>query len=140
MQALKCILFYLFLCYKNCNAIKGLRNKNMVGKITRDGKRSVGRPLGSGSGQQIVSVLRRGFEDAIEELDARGKSLSMLLAEAMERDINGTVRTMSALLPKDVELKVSASDNLSDALSMVSVKLAERRNAPTIDIEPDDSE
>ena len=112
----------------------------MVKKIVASGKKPVGRPLGSGSGQQIVAVLRRGFEDAIEELDSRGKSLSSLLAEAMERDINGTVRTMSALLPKDVELKVSASDNLSDALSMVSVKLAERRQSAVIDVEPMDDD
>ena len=83
-----------------------------------------GRPAGTGHGQQVVHKLRHGFEGALQELDARGKSLDILLADALETDVNGTIRSMAALLPKDVDISVSAGDSLSDALRGVADKLA----------------
>lgn len=87
-------------------------------------KKKAGRPAGSGHGQQVVHKLRHGFEGALAELDARGKSLDILLADALELDVNGTIRSMAALLPKDVDISVSAGDSLSDALRGVADKLA----------------
>ena len=69
-------------------------------------------------------MLRHGFEGALQELDARGKSLPMLLADALEADVNGTIRSMASLLPRDVDISVSAGDSLSDALRGVADKLA----------------
>ena len=83
-----------------------------------------GRPAGTGHGQQVVHKLRYGFEGALAELDARGKSLDILLADALELDVNQTIRSMAALLPKDVDISVSAGDSLSDALRGVADKLA----------------
>lgn len=87
-------------------------------------KKKAGRPAGTGHGQQVVHKLRHGFEGALAELDARGKSLDVLLADALELDVNGTIRSMAALLPKDVDISVSAGDSLSDALRGVADKLA----------------
>ena len=90
-------------------------------------KKKRGRPAGTGHGQQVVHKLRHGFEGALAELDARGKSLPMLLADALETDVNGTIRSMAALLPKDVDVTVNASDTLGDALSLVAAKLNEQK-------------
>lgn len=87
-------------------------------------KRKRGRPAGTGHGQQVVHKLRHGFEGALLELDARGKSLDQLLADALILDVNGTIRSMAALLPKDVDISVSAGDSLSDALRGVADRLA----------------
>jgi len=87
-------------------------------------KKKRGRPAGTGHGQQVVHKLRHGFEGALAELDARGKSLDQLLADALELDVNGTIRSMAALLPKDVDISVSAGDSLSDALRGVADRLA----------------
>ena len=120
--------------------INALEIKKM-GKVTADGKKPVGRPrgrpLGSGHGTQLVHVLRRSFEDAIDTLEARGRTLPELLADAMERDVNTTVKTLAALLPKDVEVKVSAGDTLADSLSGVQAALARQKSerAQVIDAE-----
>ena len=87
-------------------------------------KKKRGRPAGTGHGQQVVHKLRHGFEGALAELDARGKSLDQLLADALILDVNGTIRSMAALLPKDVDISVSAGDSLSDALRGVADRLA----------------
>ena len=87
-------------------------------------KKKRGRPAGTGHGQQVVHKLRHGFEGALAELDARGKSLPELLADALELDVNGTIRSMATLLPKDVDISVSAGDSLSDALRGVADRLA----------------
>ena len=87
-------------------------------------KKKRGRPAGTGHGQQVVHKLRHGFEGALAELDARGKSLDQLLADALELDVNGTIRSMATLLPKDVDISVSAGDSLSDALRGVADRLA----------------
>jgi len=87
-------------------------------------KKKRGRPAGTGHGQQVVHKLRHGFEGALAELDSRGKSLDILLADALELDVNGTIRSMAALLPRDVDISVSAGDSLSDALRGVADRLA----------------
>ena len=97
------------------------------------GKR--GRPAGTGHGQQVVHKLRNGFEGALAELDARGKSLPMLLADALEADVNGTIRSMAALLPRDVDISVNAGDTLGDALAQIQIKLSERKRGEIIEAE-----
>ena len=98
-------------------------------------KKARGRPAGTGHGQQVVHKLRHGFEGALAELDARGKSLPLLLADALETDVNGTIRSMAALLPKDVDISVSAGDSLSDALAHIQIKLQERKRGEIIEAE-----
>ena len=106
----------------------------MAGEVVKRGR---GRPAGTGYGKDIISKLHRGFNGALAELDARGKSLDVLLAEALERDVAGTIRAITPLLPKaaTLEVKLSASATLSDALSNVQKHLASER-AQVIDAEP----
>lgn len=104
-------------------------------------KKKVGRPAGTGYGKDIISKLHRGFTGALAELDARGKSLDVLLADALERDVNGTIRAMSALLPKadTLDVKVETGDSLSTALAGVSAALkAGKVKGDVIDAEPID--
>jgi len=100
-------------------------------------KKKVGRPAGTGYGKDIISKLHKGFDGALAELDARGKSLDMLLAEALERDVNGTIRAMSALLPKadTLDVKVETGTTLASALANVQSVMASNR-AKVIDAEP----
>ena len=65
----------------------------------------------------------------------------VLLAEALERDVAGTIRAITPLLPKadTLEVKLSAGGQLSDALADVQRRLVSDR-AKVIDVEPDDSE
>lgn len=98
-------------------------------------KRKRGRPAGTGHGQQVVHKLRHGFEGALQELDSRGKSLPELLADALEADVNGTIRSMAALLPRDVDISVNAGDTLGDALAQIQVKLSERKRGEIIEAE-----
>ena len=98
-------------------------------------KKKRGRPAGTGHGQQVVHKLRHGFEGALAELDARGKSLPMLLADALEADVNGTIRSMAALLPKDVDISLDTGSALGDALSQIQVKLSERKRGEIIEAE-----
>ena len=102
-------------------------------------KRGRGRPAGTGYGKDIISKLHRGFNGALARLDARGKSLDELLAEALERDVAGTIRAITPLLPKadTLEVKLSAGGQLSEALADVQRRLASDR-AKVIDVEPVD--
>ena len=54
----------------------------------------------------------------------------------------GTIRSMAALLPKDVDISVSAGDSLSDALRGVADRLAsdKAKRADIIDGEIIESE
>ena len=98
-------------------------------------KKKRGRPAGTGHGQQVVHKLRHGFEGALAELDARGKSLPELLADALEADVNGTIRSMAALLPKDVDISLDTGSALGDALAQIQVKLSERKRGEIIEAE-----
>ena len=104
-------------------------------------KRGRGRPAGTGYGRDIISKLHRGFSGALLELDARGKSLDVLLAEALERDVAGTIRAITPLLPKadTLEVKLSAGGQLSEALADVQRRLVSDR-AKVIDADPIDDE
>ena len=115
------------------NGDKSIGNKQMA--VVKHVKQGRGRPAGTGHGQQVVHKLRHGFEGALAELDARGKSLPMLLADALEEDVNGTIRSMAALLPRDVDLTVTAGDTLADALAHIQVKLKEKKRGEIIEAE-----
>lgn len=98
-------------------------------------KKKRGRPAGTGHGQQVVHKLRHGFEGALAELEIRGKSLDILLADALELDVNGTIRSMASLLPRDVDISVNTGDALSDALAQIQIKLSERKRGEIIEAE-----
>ena len=100
-------------------------------------KRGRGRPLNSGPGQQVVHRLRWAFDEALSKLETRNKSLPDLLVEALEKDVNATVRSLAVLLPKDVEVRVSAGDTLAEGLAGVQAALARQKSeqAKVIDAE-----
>ena len=98
-------------------------------------KKKRGRPAGTGHGQQVVHKLRHGFEVRLLNWTHGVKASPMLLADALEADVNGTIRSMAALLPRDVDISVNAGDTLGDALSQIQIKLSERKRGEIIEAE-----
>ena len=105
----------------------------MANKVSK-GKNPVGRPQGSGHGQEIIRQVRVNFNNALIELDAKGKSLSDLLVEALQKDVNTTLKTIGQFLPRQHTLDVTASVGISDALARAS-ELMKDAEAQVIDIE-----
>lgn len=105
----------------------------MGNKVTK-GKNPVGRPPGSGHGQEIIRQVRVNFNNALIELDAKGKSLSDLLVEALQKDVNTTLKTIGQFLPRQHTLDVTASVGISDALARAS-DLMREAESQVIDIE-----
>ncbi len=105
----------------------------MANKVSK-AKNPVGRPPGSGHGQEIIRQVRVNFNNALIELDAKGKSLSDLLVEALQKDVNTTLKTIGQFLPRQHTLDVTASVGISDALARAS-ELMRDAEAQVIDIE-----
>ncbi len=94
--------------------IKSMANKQIVKK------RSRGRPVGSGSGTQLVYMLRHSFSSAIEDLELNhNTNLSELLSEALRTDVNATLRTIASFMPKNIDVQVTGG-SFADALSKAS--------------------
>jgi hypothetical protein len=106
--------------------------------MTKVSKPKRGRPVGSGGGQQTVNMLRHAISQALDGLSASGKDLPTLLQEALQSDVNTTLRTISHFLPRDVDVSISANDTLGDALSAVAARLSDKQrlnNTETIEAE-----
>ena len=111
-----------------------MRNiKGMSNKVTK-GKNPVGRPPGTGHGQEIIRQVRVNFNNALIELDTKGKGLTELLVEALQKDVNTTLKTIGQFLPRQHTLDVTASVGISDALARAS-DLMREAEAQVIDIE-----
>ena len=135
MQALKCILFYLFLCYKNGNAIRGLKVFKM-GKVSKNGKQ-LGRPKGS-NGRQLGGYVVKQIEQSMQILERRGTSLAEIIANRLCEDKpEAMLAIISKYTPLDVQVEVTASDSIADALANVQAVMASNR-AKVIDVEPDE--
>ena len=117
---------------RNIIALKRFKDiKGMTNKVSKS-KNPVGRPQGSGHGQDIIRQVRVNFNNALIELDAKGKGLTELLVEALQKDVNTTLKTIGQFLPRQHTLDVTASVGISDALARASELM---REAQVIDIE-----
>ena len=105
----------------------------MGNKVVK-GKNPVGRPPGTGNGQEIIRQVRVNFNNALIELDTKGKGLTELLVEALQKDVNTTLKTIGQFLPRQHTLDVTASVGISDALARAS-DLMREAEAQVIDIE-----
>ena len=110
----------------------------MGNKVTKS-KNPVGRPPGSGHGQEIIRQVRVNFNNALIELDTKGKGLTELLVEALQKDVNTTLKTIGQFLPRQHTLDVTASVGISDALARAS-DLMKEAEAQVIDIEAENIE
>jgi hypothetical protein len=101
------------------------------------GIKKVGRPVGSGHGQQTIVRLRAELTEALNILDRGGKPLSQILAENLEKDAPRTLQAIGRYLPTNVT--VEAGDGFLAALQAVGEAIrVERDDDPIlIDVSPD---
>jgi predicted nuclease with RNAse H fold len=73
-------------------------------------------------------------------LERRGTSLAEIIANRLCEDKpEAMLAIISKYTPLDVQVEVTASDSIADALANVQAVMASNR-AKVIDVEPDDSE
>jgi len=115
-------------------------------------KNPIGRPRGSGHGQQITSRLRKEIYSALDICKKNGQPLDMLLSKQIQLDAAGTLSKLSKFVPQEVNISGEGSE-FSLALGEVAARIAEQnailRHAPLqeasddaqlIDITPEISE
>jgi len=99
--------------------VKEKEFKNMTNK-QMEKKRGRGRPVGSGSGTQIVYMIRHSLKAAIEDLELNhNTNLATLISEALRTDVNATLRTIASFAPKNIDVQVTGG-SFADALSKAS--------------------
>ena len=101
-----------------------------------------GRVPGTGSGQQLVKIIRKELTGAFAELARRKKPLHLLLADQIEVDASKTLNLMGKFLPQQLNMDSFGSE-FKLALEDVAGRIAEQnalikeQNDKTIDVKPD---
>ena len=102
-------------------------------------KRNNGR-VGKGHGQSVVNTIRRAFDVAIADLDARGTPLPELMANALQTDTLQALNTIARFMPRDVDVNIGGG-NFADALAQAAdIMRSENAKPAIIDIEPEKEE
>ena len=110
----------------------------------KEGKKPLGRPLGSGHGTQIVKRLRQEIREAFNLLNQRNKPISKLLADQIEEDACKSLNLLSKFLPQEVHLDTVNSE-FALALTQVAEKIGEQnklleeQTPNVVDITPHDN-
>lgn len=89
-----------------------------------DIKKQMGRPKGSGTGQQITARLRKEIYSALDLTARAGKPLDMLIADQLQVDAAGTISKLSKLLPQEVKIDGAGSE-FALALADVATRIQE---------------
>lgn len=92
--------------------------------MVKENKNSVGRPKGTGTGQQITARLRKEIYSALHITDKRGKPVDFLIADQLEKDASGTISKLSKLLPQDISV-TGAGSEFALALQDVATRIGE---------------
>lgn len=102
-------------------------------------KRNNGR-VGKGHGQSVVNTIRRAFDVAIADLDARGTPLPELMANALQTDTLQALNTIARFMPRDVDVNIGGG-NFADALAQAAdIMRSDNAKPVVIDIEPEEKE
>jgi len=101
-------------------------------------KNKAGRPPGTGHGQQVVSRLRQELHTAFGLLNRRGRPISELLAEQLEKDAASTLNKLSSFLPREVNLTGSNSE-FSLALGEVANRINEQNELLAASLQESDN-
>ena len=99
--------------------------------------KKIGRPKGTGTGQQIVGQLRTELMRALDLQEQRKRPLHELLADQIDEDAAGTLQKLSKFLPQEIDLGENANE-FTQALQRVSDRIAEANRI--IDAKPLPSE
>ena len=95
--------------------------------------KKIGRPKGSGTGQQIVGQLRTELLRALDLQEQRKRPLHELLADQIDEDAAGTLQKLSRFLPQEIDLGENANE-FTLALQRVSERIEEANRI--LDAEP----
>ena len=95
--------------------------------------KKIGKPKGSGQGQQIVGKLRMEILRALDENARKNKHLHLLIAEQIEEDAAGTLQKLSRFLPQEIDLGENANE-FTQALQRVSERIEEANRI--LDLKP----
>ena len=104
-----------------------------------------GRVPGTGSGQQLVKIIRKELTGAFSELARRKKPLHLLLADQIEVDASKTLNLMGKFLPQQLNMDSFGSE-FKLALEDVATRIAEQntllkeQNDKSIDVKPEDKQ
>ena len=100
-------------------------------------KRNNGR-VGKGHGQSVVNTVRRAFDVAIADLDARGTPLPELMANALQTDTLQALNTIARFMPRDVDVNIGGG-SFADALAQAAdIIRSEQARPVVIDQEPEE--
>ena len=117
-----------------------------MGKVSKNGK-PLGRPKGStgSNGRQLGGYVVRQIEQSMQILEKRGTSLAEIIANRLCEDKpEAMLSIISKYTPLDLNIEVTASDSIADALANVQAVMASNRakviDVEPVDVEPDDSE
>lgn len=95
--------------------------------------KKIGRPKGTGTGQQIVGQLRTELLRALDLQEERKRPLHKLLADQIDEDAAGTLQKLSKFLPQEIDLGDNANE-FTQALQRVSERIEEANRI--LDLEP----
>ena len=112
-----------------------------MGKVSKNGK-PLGRPKGStgSNGRQLGGYVVRQIEQSMSILEKRGTSLAEIIANRLCEDKpEAMLSIISKYTPLDLNIEVTASDSISEALANVQAVMASNR-AKVIDAEPMDDD
>ena len=112
-----------------------------MGKVSKNGK-PLGRPRGStgSNGRQLGGYVVKQIEQSMRILEKRGTSLAEIIANRLCEDKpEAMLSIISKYTPLDLNIEVTASDSISDALANVQAVMASNR-AKVIDAEPLDDD
>lgn len=110
-----------------------------MGKVSKNGK-PLGRPKGStgSNGRQLGGYVVRQIEQSMTILEKRGTSLAEIIANRLCEDKpEAMLSIISKYTPLDLNIEVTASDSIADALAHVQAVMQSNR-AKVIDAEPID--
>ena len=96
----------------------------MLDITEKKGNRS-GRVAGTGSGQQLVKIVRQELTGAFAELRRRKKPLHLLLADQIEVDASKTLNLMGKFLPQQLNMDAFGSE-FKTALEDVANRISEQ--------------
>lgn len=112
-----------------------------MSRVSKNGK-PLGRPKGStgSNGRQLGGYVVKQIEASFGLLEKRGTSLAEIIANRLCEDKpEAMLSIISKYTPLDLNIEVTASDSIADALANVQAVMASNR-AKVIDAEPMDDD
>jgi len=110
----------------------------MAGEVV---KKKGGRPKGTGGYQQLSGLLAKAFDKSISKAGGIERVSELVAAEIEARPLEA-LKVIGSFIPRNinVDMAVSPSDSLAEALANVQAVMLSNNAAKVIDAEPVDDE